>query len=545
MKKRKYNNESSATWSRCNGTKRLNRTSEVSLPRQRVSRSKKQRGLTFNYESHLVPLTSSPTTVTYNYSALGALIENLDIPILTEIVKYIGPNQFRFVAGIHRCVRIAYLLAFDNNKSTYLNASTLAHAKICNEETVTGSYFDIMNQRKALWRAAAMHGKLVSCVQDLESTKWNGMTNLSSTEKDHWSFLYWLVSNGFPPDQCTCTVASMSGHLHVLMWAREHNFPWDRATCHKASQTQHWNEMKWAYNNGCPWDVRCYEDMIWSTRNDNLELLQWARENDCPWDSGTCSSAAASGKLHLLQWAREHNCPWDDLPCFHASRCGNLTMLQWARENGCPWNASICSVAAGHGFLNIVQWARENGCPWNERTCSEAAENGHIPVLQYAREHNCPWDHRTCSYAAANGHLSTLQWARENGCPWNKDTCSAAAEYGHLNVLQWSRQNGCEWDEATCYLAAKNGHVNILQWARHNGCPWDMKTCSRAAQNGHLDVLMWAHDNHCPCDYHDVLVQATKGNHLLIIQWIKAKYYPLLIGPLLYNVISSNEKDEV
>ena len=96
------------------------------------------------YKPQLPPLS---TLLGSFRQTLDSIIENLDV--LSDIVEFIGPYQFRFVAGINKSFHTAYLLAFASNKSTYLNASTLSHAKICYKEIrLCGNFDRIMNQQK-------------------------------------------------------------------------------------------------------------------------------------------------------------------------------------------------------------------------------------------------------------------------------------------------------------------------------------------------------------------------------------------------------------
>jgi hypothetical protein len=508
MKRRTSNK--SVTWSRRGRNKRLNRSTDsevvnVSSSSPPTGSPKNRDGTSRNNESHTVSLSPSSLTNNYNYSTFGALIVSLDVPLLTEVVKFMGPHQFRFVAGINRRFRTAYLLAHTYNTTTYINVSTPAHANISYREVGSTLAYNATKQQIKLWTNAVQQHGIQPSFRNLKSFRGGkrDWKQVSTTEQNHLAFLQWLMVHGFSGDKHTCKVATILGHLHVLEWARGYNFPWGSEICYSAAIYRRWDALKWVHKNGCP------------------------------WDEATCEEIARTGNLSMLKWARDNGCPWDCKVCTAAAGMGNLSLLQWVRENGCEWDESTCSSASS---LDILKWARENGCPWNESTCSAAAVVGDLRKLQYAQENYCPWDHRTCASAARYGKLTILQWARENGCPWNEDTCAAAAAGGHLDLLQWSRNNGCDWDESTSFNAAKNGHLDVLQWARENGCAWSMYTCSIAAQYGQFDVLRWAHSNHCPISSQDVFSQATRGNHLQIIQWIKEKYYALS-GPLLTDMI--------
>jgi hypothetical protein len=172
-----------------------------------------------------------------------------DWNVLQQIIGFIGPDQYRFVAGINHDFKSVYLQLFPNNKVTYFNAVTVEHAMISLECQ------HIRPADTILCNSAARHGSL--------------------------STLDWLHSNKFAWDSDICSCAAEGGHLVLLQWARTNGCPWDSNTCSSAAEYGH------------------------------LEVLQWARGNGCPWDSETCELAAEGRRLILLQWARANGCPED------------------------------------------------------------------------------------------------------------------------------------------------------------------------------------------------------------------------------------------
>ena len=87
---------------------------------------------------------------------MGSPIEHLDDALVAEILTFVGPNQFRFVAGVNQKFYGAYLQHFPK-KVTYLNASTPNHAKICLYEMDKCMH---IFQQLLLCRSAANHGCL-------------------------------------------------------------------------------------------------------------------------------------------------------------------------------------------------------------------------------------------------------------------------------------------------------------------------------------------------------------------------------------------------
>ena len=400
------------------------------------------------------PLTLLSSFIRPSSKNLDSTIEILDVTILSEIVKFIGPYQFRFVAGINQSFRAAYLLAFRKNKWTYLNASSLAYAKICfTEIRLDGCLNGIRYLQKKLCISAAKNG-YVAVAQYSANYNWKGLMNETYAEPYYLSFLQWLFSDGFPPDKYTCPVAASDGCLQVLQWASNNNFPWDEETCMLAAMNNHWDVLVFAYENGCPWDERTCSGIAIIA---DVEMLKWARENGCPWDYRTCAYAAKYGRCEVLQYARENNCPWDHRTCSYAAMSGKLEALKWARENGCPWNKDTCSNAAKSGHLHVLQWARANGCEWDKSICSLAAGNGHLNILQWAKENGCPWDMYTCSLAARKGHLDVLKWAHDNDCPCSsRDVLSQAKIGNHHDIIKWIQ---IKYHELTGPLLNINGMI--------------------------------------------------------------------------------------
>ena len=155
-------------------------------------------------------------------------LDNLDL--LKEILLFVGPNQFRFIAGINPRFRDAYQETFPDHTFTYWNASTMENAKFCRDELI---YFDPIlyylpdhNPEIQLCRSAARHGNL--------------------------RVLQFLRALDFEWDERVCASAARYGHLEVLQWCREHGCPWDATTCKCATLNGYWNVLQWCRANGCP-----------------------------------------------------------------------------------------------------------------------------------------------------------------------------------------------------------------------------------------------------------------------------------------------------
>jgi hypothetical protein len=115
--------------------------------------------------------------------------------ILQQMISFVGPNQYRFVAAVRQDFKAAHLQLFPNNKQTYINVLTVKHVKIYLKE----------------------------CEDAYQSTK-------------------------------LCNAATQHGNLSVLAYLRSLNCRWDHHTCSKAAQFGHLHILQYLRGNGCPWD---------------------------------------------------------------------------------------------------------------------------------------------------------------------------------------------------------------------------------------------------------------------------------------------------
>jgi hypothetical protein len=114
------------------------------------------------------------------------VLESFDI--LKLIIAFLGPKRFVLVATINRHFHDAYLNTFPNDRTTYVNASTLQVTKYCMRDLIQETY--PIHYQAALCRSAASHGNL----QALQ-------------------FLYNVKCEW---DETTCANAAKIGHLYVV-----------------------------------------------------------------------------------------------------------------------------------------------------------------------------------------------------------------------------------------------------------------------------------------------------------------------------------------
>lgn len=127
--------------------------------------------------------------------------------------------------------------------------------------------------------------------------------------------------------------------------------------------------------------------------------------------------------------------------------------------------------------------------------------------------------------AATGGHLNLLKWMRGMGCPWDSYTGAQAAYCGHLEMLKWAMANGCKTTLRNILVqASSGGRVEVLEWVfpqvdltrgRKNTFPITM-----AASEGHVEALNWLHGKGIHGDAKSCAEAAMNG-HLEALKWLR------------------------
>jgi hypothetical protein len=126
-------------------------------------------------------LTTMTTTPFENVDIVQHSLENDDF--VQQIVSFVGPNQYHFVAAINHTFRLVHHTLYPYNHQTYYNISTVQHATICCEDRHR-------NRSPTLCNLATQRGNL--------------------------PVLKCLRLNGCPWDEQTCSGAARNGRFAVL-----------------------------------------------------------------------------------------------------------------------------------------------------------------------------------------------------------------------------------------------------------------------------------------------------------------------------------------
>ena len=265
--------------------------------------------------SAITPTSKSAVAVSSNNEndRLNILSSLDHMDVLQLIISFVGDHQYRFVAAVNQSFRTAYANEFRNETSTYLNTSTVAHAKICYEElnsdTMSDASFDS-------W------GDSFACDDDDDDDE----------------------------DDCGCGNGCGCG------WRLELNR--ECILCRSAAKHNNLAALMYLKSEDCAWDARTCAA---AAHEGNFDLLAWAIEHHCRWDLRTVRLVATHDCFDVLQWVIEHG-TFIEAIFIHvaAASHGNLKMLQWAvtkfgikRIEYFHW---IFNAACAHDHFNIARW---------------------------------------------------------------------------------------------------------------------------------------------------------------------------------------------
>lgn len=233
-------------------------------------------------------------------------IDDLPFDILQYCLSFTGTGNFRYIGGVSRSFRHAYMKIHGNNSCT--NVSSIVSSVPCvdlylSEVSPTKETIDL------IWKHSSNVGNL------------NVMKHLFKSG-------YPIESNRIIASNAIC-----NGHIHVLQWLREISYPLGERECMMAAAAG------------------------------NLKVLKWLKKNDCPWDANTCNFAARS-HLKVLQYAIESGCPHDEWIILNAALSGRLEILQWIIQNGYSHNLDrqkTYEYAEIGGHMHVIKWLNEIG----------------------------------------------------------------------------------------------------------------------------------------------------------------------------------------
>lgn len=241
----------------------------------------------------------------------------IDLPddVLGHCFSFLGPGQYRYVAGTCPIFRDAYSRVGFPPRTTWDSAATSP-----------------------------------SCVQ------------LCIGENPNPDDEYWNKS--------VFKAAGGGGHVETLEWAAENGIPWlPLIVVEHAAKCGQVAVLEWVKAR-----TPTFFSGGWNLDSDTARMLSlvvpgFGSNNSVKWlvDTGhkiVVAGGIYGGHLHVLQWALDHgfvpiHADW----CACAARFGRLRVLQWLRGRGCFWDGNTIRWAQRNRHSELLDWARENDCP--------------------------------------------------------------------------------------------------------------------------------------------------------------------------------------
>ncbi|OQO03981.1 hypothetical protein B0A48_10624 [Cryoendolithus antarcticus] len=161
--------------------------------------------------------------------------------------------------------------------------------------------------------------------------------------------------------------------------------------------------------------------------------------------------------------------------------------------------------ASRAGFVNVLEWWQHSNLPlkYTEAAMEQASAQNHIPVLEWWRTQSSPPGEpsspdstsgspplrlkpgKSLVFATQNGHLPVLDWYLTSTLPTlsfpHEDTVpKLASTHNHPSLLAlWHSHKGnkMQFDNQVLIGATKGGHVEVLEWWKKSGLRVEYKTC--------------------------------------------------------------------
>ena len=188
-----------------------------------------------------------------------------DDAALVPIFEFIGPYQFRFIAGVSKRFRCLYTQfqkkeyrkrVPDEEKFNKLISTTLTSAASIAESLSRAKVFLDDTRKlaipfKSIW--VKKHGS-----QDWDSSFIPPkpavffLRDFVAVQYGRLEILQLAVANGCTCNEYTCERAARKGHLDILQWLRTNGCPWNELTSAAAAGGGHFEVLQWARENGCP-----------------------------------------------------------------------------------------------------------------------------------------------------------------------------------------------------------------------------------------------------------------------------------------------------
>lgn len=230
-------------------------------------------------------MSLSPFSLPTNHTPTCRVVEQVLLmdELLTHVFKFVGPQQFLFLAGTNRRFYSIHQRAFPAIQMTRCNVTTLAHAQIClNVGGIPNRYL------LPLWNLALENNRLDMLYHLRYVYKLDPPIHRSFQDAAELGYLHmfqWLTSiSRVPYNERVCSLAAKNGHIPILRYIYDmtipSTLPWKTHTCYSSASNGQWETLKWLMDHGCPVCDRTmrlieqhrynmYLDIIWNRARGN------------------------------------------------------------------------------------------------------------------------------------------------------------------------------------------------------------------------------------------------------------------------------------
>lgn len=160
-----------------------------------------------------------------------------------------------------------------------------------------------------------------------------------------------------------------------------------------------------------------------------------------------------------------------------------------------------------------------------------AAAIGSIKLLQWAIDRNWIIDDRTVISAIDNRQINVLDFLIHKVNETNTgifnimDLSKNVGRYGDSTICQWIIEKQLFNNLSCMYGLCETGNEELYDWLISKGYETSYNSPSIVALNGHLHLLRKISLNHALTE--SLFVQASIGNHVHIMEWLKYKRCPI------------------
>jgi hypothetical protein len=227
----------------------------------------------------------------------------LDFGVLQNVLSYVGPGHYVFVAAVSKWWKEMYA-ALGSQQLTVLSEYSRERVITCNPETTLCSSVFASPSRVKL-----AHESELDCTSEVYQCAAGRYADTAVLATVH--------KLGVKYTSTMIVVAARCNKLVEVQYLHEHGCPWpcsDAQLLEGAASSGYFELVRWCYEHGCAWQYTA-SAASHAAQSGNIELVAWVLQQ-----SGThmnvMKAAASKGHLSLCQYLRRLRLTCDTGSCF-------------------------------------------------------------------------------------------------------------------------------------------------------------------------------------------------------------------------------------